>query len=153
MRGRLALPIALVALLLSALPGYAGTTAKLAGKAELGSPEGGPSGEAFIRRLNGHSHVIMRATGLAPGSQLVWRIHTNDTCSAPGPALVTSSPVTVNQVGSALSVLAEAPEVLVGTVTPTFIAIRLYESPNGPELACGRVFDLPFSITNSAHWW
>ena len=84
MWGRLGLLLAaLMALFLSVTPGYAGTTTKLAGKAAFGVAGGGVIGEAFIRQLNGHSHVAMRATGLAPGSQPVWRIHTNDTCLAP----------------------------------------------------------------------
>jgi hypothetical protein len=154
MLGRVAVPLALLALLLSISPTHAGTTYKVLGRASLGSlSAGGPVGDAFIHQLNGSSHVTVRGTGLVPGSQPVWRMHTNDTCAAQGPVLITSSPMTVTQAGTTLSVLADGPVVPIGTTTPTFIAIRLYDSAQGPELVCGRVFDMPFSIVNSAHWW
>ena len=149
MWGRLALPLALIAMVLSITPSYAGTTYKVVGHAALGA-----TGEAYIRQIaNGRSHIAVRAGGLTPGSQPVWRVHTGDTCAAPGAVFVTSAPMTVTQDGKALSVLPNSAEVPMGTTTPVFVAVRLYESALGPELACGRVVDQPFSVLNSAHWW
>jgi hypothetical protein len=156
MWGRFALLLAALWLVLSATPGYAGNTYKMVGRTSFGSAVSSLAGEAFIRQLaNGRSHVMLRLTGLTPGTTPTWRVLTGDVCTAtPGTVVISrtlSAPVGTS--GMALIVLPEVAGIPAPTSTPNLIAIRIDASPQGPELACGRVVDLPHTVLGSAHWW
>jgi hypothetical protein len=149
---RIGLPIVALLMALSVSSSFAGDTYKNLGRAELTSSSG-LYGEVFIRRIaNGKSHVSMRVSGLSPNTQPVWRAYEGDMCSSVG-TLGAEGVFNVRPNGTALVVLPEVPGISVGSPSPNFYAVRVYESSAGAQLACGRVVDLPDEPGGSAHWW
>jgi hypothetical protein len=150
---RIGLPLAALVVAFSVTSTFAGLTYKKVGRAPLSSSSG-LEGEMFVRQLaNSRSHVAMRVSGLTPNSQPVWHLYTNDMCLSVGTRVADGAFPTVSPNGVSLTIVPELTGISVGSPSPHFYAVRVYDASGGQELACGRLVDLPDEPGGSQHWW
>jgi hypothetical protein len=163
MFSRLSIAVAVACVALGAVASV--TAASTANEVPIGraqifsSTGGGVVGDVFIRRqlTLGHTHLMIRLTGLAPGSQPVWKIESGAFCGSKSTAILLTAGGTQAATSAGGLMVSESHALVlpVQAGVTSQMTLRVYVSPRPgqpvSQVACAQIFSQP--SLGSQHWW